>query len=386
MSIQQTIALTRSNSTTATDMLRSAASLLICAPVHPSDPRASESEFRVLMLKRNSRGLFGNLHVFPGGAVDVSDLDGQWDKIIRTGVDVQQSAPQRDLRRFAVAAIRETFEECGLSLLEPAPKWTESEAAEWRNKVHEDASTFTALCTKYKTAPSLSKLVHWAHWITPEIEKKRFDTQFFLTVLPYTPTSLMPEGSQKNIGAASADGQETVSLGWYTPKEALEAFGRKEMRLFPPQFLTLLELQSHTLATLESYLPPTQRSHAKTSPITSRPVEAFLPEPVSHDVPESEQGSVLAAMALPGDELHSTAAEKGLEGSGAWHRVLIVRDMDEARKRVKDEAENLKKKGIKEGNAKPKGKGDKDVGAVAGITGLRLLKRGPVTTAGKARL
>jgi hypothetical protein len=74
------------------------------------------------------------------------------------------------------------------------------------------------LCKTYKTQPALEKLVRWAHWITPVVEKKRFDTQFFLTVLskPLEDSVLI-----------DADGKETLSLEWLTPQDALNAFNEK---------------------------------------------------------------------------------------------------------------------------------------------------------------
>ncbi|KAJ3215152.1 hypothetical protein HDU67_000780 [Dinochytrium kinnereticum] len=307
--------------------------------------RAGEADFKVLMLKRNARGLFGNLHVFPGGALDEADFQEDWGDILPKSFAARQTSPYKDLRPFAIAAVRETFEECGIALLSPMPSWSQQEAVEWREKVHNDGSTFPSLCKTLKTAPNLPQLIHWAHWITPEIEKKRFDTQFFLTVLE------KPEAS-----GVSVDGKETVSLKWFTPSEALDAFSKGDIRLFPPQFLTLTELTGMTLKTLASYLLP--------SGGTPRPVEAFLPEPILHTELGSEEGR--GAMALPGDEKHSTAEAKGLVGTGAMHRVLLSRDLGEARKRNEDV-------GAKKG----------EVGAVAGITSLKVIVRG---AGGKTKL
>ncbi|KAI8842067.1 hypothetical protein BC829DRAFT_401804 [Chytridium lagenaria] len=221
--------------------------------------------------------------------------------------------------------------------------------------VHNDTKAFPELCKLLTLFQISQKLIHWAHWITPEIEKKRFDTQFFLTVLPeYV-------GGDKDLAKAlvSADGQETLFLEWMTPKEALDAFSKGVIRLFPPQYLTLLELMQMNLITLDAHLPTHLRTTAPSDiPMISRTVEAFLPEPILHH--ESSEEGGIPAMALPGDELHSTAESKGLGNSGARHRVIISRDLDEAKKK-NEEA------GAKRG----------EVGAVAGITNLRVVKRGP---------
>ncbi|KAI8844868.1 hypothetical protein BC829DRAFT_282144 [Chytridium lagenaria] len=202
-------------------MIRPAASLLICAPIPLNERRKGESDFKILLMKRNARGLFGSLHVFPGGAVDAADSNPEWGTILKDTTS-QQTSSQKDILSYAVAAVRETFEECGIALLKPSPSWSHSEATQWREMVHNDAKAFPKLCKTFNTIPNLPKLIHWAHWITPEIEKKRFDTQFFLTVLPeYV-------GGDKDLAKAlvSADGQETLFLEWMTPKDALDAFSK----------------------------------------------------------------------------------------------------------------------------------------------------------------
>jgi hypothetical protein len=59
-------------------------------------------------------------------------------------------------------------------------------------------------------------LISWSRWITPTHEKKRFDTLFFI--------HLLPNDHQSEI---SVDGHEVVGYGWMSPKEALLAFERK---------------------------------------------------------------------------------------------------------------------------------------------------------------
>ena len=54
------------------------------------------------------------------------------------------------------------------------------------------------------------ELVHFAHWITPEMMPKRFDTHFYL--------AKAPEDS-----LATHDGYESVDSVWTTPSAAMEA-------------------------------------------------------------------------------------------------------------------------------------------------------------------
>ena len=64
------------------------------------------------------------------------------------------------------------------------------------------------------------ELNQFAHWITPEMMPKRFDTQFFIARAPDQ--------------AAQHDGDESVDSLWLSPKEALEGnSGGKYTIIFP---------------------------------------------------------------------------------------------------------------------------------------------------------
>ena len=66
---------------------------------------------------------------------------------------------------------------------------------------------------------------------------KRFDTTFFLHILP------APPGDDEHGPLLAADGSETLSAEWTTPREAIDAcIHRKEIILFPPQVYLLAEL------------------------------------------------------------------------------------------------------------------------------------------------
>ncbi len=72
----------------------------------------------------------------------------------------------------------------------------------------------------------------WAHWVTPEVEPKRFDTRFFVAALP-------PEQSPLHFAGESDVG------GWVAPAQAVERHAAGEMGMLPPTVLTLAELAAY---------------------------------------------------------------------------------------------------------------------------------------------
>jgi 8-oxo-dGTP pyrophosphatase MutT (NUDIX family) len=142
---------------------------------------ASGEGFEVLMVRRNDNVAFmAGAYVFPGGRVDDAEL-------ARAGGD--------EAAAFRMAAVRELAEEAG---------------------VHVDSS----------------ELVLIAHWVTPEIEIRRYDTRFFLV--------RMPKGQE-----ARHDAGETTELTWLTPRAAIERCERGEIMLPPPTWTTLKRMQRH---------------------------------------------------------------------------------------------------------------------------------------------
>jgi 8-oxo-dGTP pyrophosphatase MutT (NUDIX family) len=72
-------------------------------------------------------------------------------------------------------------------------------------------------------------LVRFSRWITPAQVQVRFDTLFFLATAP--------EGAEPR-----PDGGETVDLGWFAPRAALDANARGEIDLVFPTIKTLEQL------------------------------------------------------------------------------------------------------------------------------------------------
>jgi hypothetical protein len=69
----------------------------------------------------------------------------------------------------------------------------------------------------------------WTHWLTPEVESRRFDTRFFVAALP--------EGQRTRDVGGEAD-----RVAWMRPQAALEGNERGEMMLMPPTLTSLRDL------------------------------------------------------------------------------------------------------------------------------------------------
>ena len=80
---------------------------------------------------------------------------------------------------------------------------------------------------------AVDALQPFAHWVTPEIEIRRYDTRFFL--------ARMPEGQ-----VAKHDESETTALEWLSPREAIDRFQRRELLLPPPTWTTIRQLAPRT--------------------------------------------------------------------------------------------------------------------------------------------
>jgi 8-oxo-dGTP pyrophosphatase MutT (NUDIX family) len=121
--------------------------------------------WEVLMLRRPGGADFApGAHVFPGGSVHAEDrLLGD---------------PLRG------AAVRELFEELGILLARgPRGMAGEPEAERIRLRLSHGVSFPTALKEAH-LEPALDGLSYFARWVTPEQLRRRFDTRFYLALLP----------------------------------------------------------------------------------------------------------------------------------------------------------------------------------------------------------
>ena len=182
--------------------------------------------------------------VFPGGRVDPEDHDLASDPAIfppRSEADAAAAA-------LRVAAVRETFEECGVLLARPRGETTLVNASRLREieNTHRAAlaggeRAFGAMLAAENLVLAPELLTHFAHWITPARVPKRFDTHFFLAAAPSDQIALH-------------DGHEAVDSVWISPKTALDSCKAGTHKLvFPTQMnLQKLARQQISAAAIEA--------------------------------------------------------------------------------------------------------------------------------------
>ncbi|WP_084773701.1 NUDIX hydrolase [Nonomuraea candida] len=194
----------------------------------------------VYLLRRKATMAFAaGAYVFPGGSVDVRDTDqavawagpspAEWGEIFHAGEGVA--------RGLVCAAVRETFEESGVLLAGPGPDSVVADTTgdDWeadRLALIDHSLAFADFLARRGLVLRSDLLKPWSHWITPEMEHKRFDTRFFAAVLP--------EGQRTRDVGGEAD-----RVVWQRPAEALELAHKGEIFLMPPTYATLSELAAH---------------------------------------------------------------------------------------------------------------------------------------------
>lgn len=168
--------------------------------------RDGQEGLEVFMVKRHHQIDFASgALVFPGGKVDKSDADDM----------LRQFAPRAarlSAEDFALynSAIREAFEEVGVLLARPKgeespiPGARLSGLAPWRDRLVKREATLADLMAAEKLELATDLLHPFAHWVTPKIRAKRFDTRFYIAAAPAGQIALH-------------DGSESVDSAWINP-------------------------------------------------------------------------------------------------------------------------------------------------------------------------
>jgi glyoxylase-like metal-dependent hydrolase (beta-lactamase superfamily II)/8-oxo-dGTP pyrophosphatase MutT (NUDIX family) len=204
--------------------------------------RDGEDGLEVLMLRRADRAgdMRSGAAVFPGGVVDAGDREAQrWclgpdDAAFSARLGLAQGGGD-----YAVAALRECFEEVGLLLAcgvdgQPFDVAAHEAALHpWRAAMHAGSKTVGDLCSSFGLRLDLRGLAYYSHWLTPPGTPKRFDTRFFCALAP-------------NGQTAVADLAEAQELMWLTPAQAMDA--ARGLTLLPVTRRTLKDLSRFSTA------------------------------------------------------------------------------------------------------------------------------------------
>jgi len=182
------------------------------------------------MLERPSRGAFPGLHVFTGGKVDPTDnallerID--WQGLSGAHASMLLASDDEPLT-YWMAAVRECYEESGVLLGRQNGESLDDSTVAALSSAR--AEEFGTLCSGLGISLDFEALRYFAHWVTPEIAPRRFDTRFFVARLP------------KGQEASYAPG-ETLSGEWVTPKEALARAEDGRWNLIMPTLTSLRSL------------------------------------------------------------------------------------------------------------------------------------------------
>jgi 8-oxo-dGTP pyrophosphatase MutT (NUDIX family) len=178
-------------------------------------------------------------HVFPGGRVDAADYTAdaeRWCDGVEEAVARVATRRPAEAVAFHVAAVRELFEEAGVLLARQGAgsnaelsDFSSTDLVGWRRDLIAHRVTMAELASREELRLRLDALTLFAHWITPEVEARRFDTSFFFAVVP--------SGQE-----AVHDDHEATHGTWMHPHEALERCRAGEIALPPPTWTTLRAL------------------------------------------------------------------------------------------------------------------------------------------------
>src|SRR5437667_1738 len=181
-----------------------------------AEARDADGPFSLLLLERHGSIAFPGATAFPGGVVDAGDADAPGARLPaaqRWAPPGEGERPPEGLATW-VAALRELFEEVGILLATRDGRLLEGplapELAALRPRVAAGES-FAGVLASAGLVPATDALFSFARWITPGTNPRRWDTRFLVARFP---------AGQEPV----ADGTETVSGTWMSPRAARDAY------------------------------------------------------------------------------------------------------------------------------------------------------------------
>ena len=201
--------------------------------------REGEGGPEVLLLRRNrATGFVPGAYVFPGGRVDAADgqdaLVRRWDGLTREAAAERLGlAPDADPPAIAYygAALREAVEETGLlaGVVAANGQPGDEVVSDAREALLGRGASFAAALEGLDARLDGAAIEYIAHWVTPTVEPRRYDTRFF--------AARVPRGSR-----AVYDRREMTDAVWLTPRAALARHRRGRLPMIFPTIRTLEDL------------------------------------------------------------------------------------------------------------------------------------------------
>lgn len=223
-------------------------------PKHPVVPRPAATVvllreaaagMEVLLLRRaRSAGFVPGAYVFPGGRVDADEAD---EEVLAKFSGMTSDLASGRLELFAgdtpaiayyLAALREAFEETGILVAidgrrQPLPAAADDAAiARLQDALLAERVTLGRVLHEAQARLDGAAIEYIAHWVTPIIEARRYDTRFFAAEVPAdTGFRLSPKEMTDGV--------------WITPERALERQREGSMPMVFPTIKTLQGLAPH---------------------------------------------------------------------------------------------------------------------------------------------
>ena len=195
----------------------------------------------LLMCRGRGAGFVPGAYVFPGGRVDGTDVEPHVVEHL-DGLDEAAAAKRLELPdgdppalAYYLAALREAFEETGILVARlpgggaPATAATDPSVDALRDDLMEDRVTFAQVLEGMGCRLDGGAVEYMAHWITPEVEPRRYDTRFFAAKVP-------------GDAQAVVDPREMTDGVWLTPTQALRRFREGSLPMVFPTIRTLMDL------------------------------------------------------------------------------------------------------------------------------------------------
>ena len=185
-----------------------------------------------LMRRAPSMAFAAGMFVFPGGRIDDADIEARIPFVGEPILPERFTADADLARGIVVGAVREVFEETGVLIAVDEAGHTPVIDDAWdadRDAVNASSSEFPDVLARRGLAIDPDLLPLWSHWITPEVEERRYDVRFFVAAVP--------EGQPVRDVSGEAD-----HCVWVNPAQALADYGEGRMAMLPPTVATLTDL------------------------------------------------------------------------------------------------------------------------------------------------